>query len=55
MVQDLRLRLETAVIGRLAQVLVKGLLQRDPLSDKVHLSKPHVLVSTLFGIGEGLV
>lgn len=55
MVQDLRLCLETAVIGRLAQVLVKGLLQRDPLSDKVHLSKPHVLVSTLFGIGEGLV
>lgn len=55
MVQDLRLCLETAVIGRLAQVLIKGLLQRDPLSDKVHLSKPHVLVSTLFGIGEGLV
>ncbi|TAL77303.1 MAG: squalene synthase HpnC [Beijerinckiaceae bacterium] len=54
MVQDLRLCLETAVIGRLAQILVKGLLHRDPLSDKVHLSKPHVLVLTLFGIGEGL-
>lgn len=54
MVQDLRLCLETAVIGRLAQILVKGLLHRDPLSDKVHLSKPHVLVWTLFGIGEGL-
>lgn len=54
MVQDLRLRLETAVIGRLAQVLVGGLMRRDPLSEKVHLSKPHVLVWTLLGIGEGL-
>jgi hydroxysqualene synthase len=53
-VADLRLCLETAVIARLAKVLVRGLRQRDPLSQKVHLSKPEVLGLTLVGIGEGL-
>ncbi|MGB8276688.1 MAG: squalene synthase HpnC [Methylovirgula sp.] len=53
-VQDLRLCLETAVIARLAQVLVNGLRHRDPLSEKVHLSKPEFLAWTLVGIGEGL-
>lgn len=55
LVQDLRLSLETAVIGRLAQVLVNGLRKRDPLSEKVHLSKPEMAAVSLFGIGEGLV
>lgn len=54
LVQDLRLCLETAVIGRLAQVLVRGLEQRDPLCQKVHLSKPEALAWTLVGVGEGL-
>ena len=54
-VQDLRLGLETTVIARLAQVLVNGLRHKDPLSQKVHLSKPDFLAWTLIGIGEGLV
>ncbi len=53
-VQDLRLCLETAVIARLAKVLVRGLQRRDPLSQKVHLSKPEFLGLTLVGISEGL-
>lgn len=53
-VQDLRLGLETTIIARLAQVLVGGLRHKDPLSDKVHLSKPGFLAWTLVGIGEGL-
>ncbi|HEY1735476.1 MAG TPA: squalene synthase HpnC [Methylovirgula sp.] len=52
-VQNLRLSLETAVIARLAKVLVRGLQTRDPLSEKVHLSKPEVLGLTFVGIGEG--
>lgn len=55
LVHDLRLSLETAVIARLAQVLVNGLMKRDPLSEKVHLSKPEMAAVSLFGIGEGLV
>ncbi len=54
-VRDLRLGLETAVIARLAQRLVTLLLQRDPLSQRVHLTKPGVLTLTLFGIGAGLI
>ena len=46
-VKDLRLSLETAVIGRLAQTLVTLLQKRDPLSEKVHLSKPEFLALTL--------
>jgi squalene synthase HpnC len=53
-VEDLRLCLETAVIARLAQVLVNGLCRRDPLSQKVHLAKPEGLAWTLVGIGAGL-
>lgn len=54
-VRDLRLSLETAVIARLAQKLVSMLRQRDPLSERVHLTKPGVLALTLTGIGAGLV
>jgi squalene synthase HpnC len=54
LVRDFRLCLETAVIGRLARVLVDGLRHRDPLSETVHLAKPGVLAWTLVGIGEGI-
>ncbi|MGO9134998.1 MAG: squalene synthase HpnC [Methylovirgula sp.] len=54
LVQDLRLSLETAVIGRLAQVLVDGLCKRDPLSEKVRLTKPEFLAYTLWGMSDGL-
>ncbi|MEW6435800.1 MAG: squalene synthase HpnC [Pseudomonadota bacterium] len=54
-VKNLRLALETAVIGRLAQTLITLLKTRDPLSQKVHLSKPEVLALTLVGIGGGFI
>jgi squalene synthase HpnC len=54
-VHDLRLRLETAVIARLAKVLNDGLLTRDPLSEETHLSKPAMLGWTLVGAMEGLL
>ena len=54
-VKDLRLSLETAVIGRLAQALITLLKTRDPLSQKVHLSKPQFLALTLVGIGDGFI
>ncbi len=38
-VQDLRLSLEVAAIERLARKLVHMLLERDPLSEPVHLNK----------------
>jgi squalene synthase HpnC len=46
-VQDARLGLETGVIVRLAQKLISLLLARDPLSQRVHLSKPEVLLQSL--------
>ncbi len=54
-VKDLRLALETAVIGRLAQTLVTLLQKRDPLSAKVHLNKPEVLGWTLLGVSDGFM
>ena len=53
-VQDLRLGLETTVIARLARILVNGLRRKDPLCEKVHLSKPGFLAWTLVGVAEGL-
>ena len=38
-IQDLRLSLEVAAIERLARKLVRMLLERDPLSEPVHLTK----------------
>ena len=38
-VADTRLAMEIAAIHRLAQAIARGLLTRDPLADKVHLSK----------------
>ncbi|WP_036258985.1 squalene synthase HpnC [Methylocapsa aurea] len=50
LVQDFRLRLETAAIARLAQKLNALLLERDPLSEKVHLSKPGFIAYSCAGI-----
>jgi squalene synthase HpnC len=38
MIEDLRLALEVSVIHRLAMTLVRRLLRRDPLSERVHLN-----------------
>jgi squalene synthase HpnC len=53
-VRDLRLRLETAVIGRLARTLTRRLLARDPLRDDVHLGKAAVIGWSLVGLVDGL-
>jgi squalene synthase HpnC len=42
-VRDGRLALEIAVIQRMAESLNSGLRRRDPLSERVHHSKPEVL------------
>lgn len=39
-IRDTRLAAEVAIIQRLAEDLTAGLLQRDPLSENVHHSKP---------------
>ena len=48
-VRDRRLRLETAVIARLAAKLNGWLLARDPLSERVHLSKGDALWQAVLG------
>jgi squalene synthase HpnC len=53
-VRDFRLRLETSAIARLARRLNGMLLARDPLSERVHLSKPAFLAWTLVGVLSGL-
>jgi squalene synthase HpnC len=40
LVADTRLAMEIAAIHRLAQSIAASLIHRDPLSEKVHLSKP---------------
>jgi hydroxysqualene synthase len=50
-VQDARLGFETGVIVRLAQKLVAVLKKRDPLSERVHLSKSGMLLQALQGVG----
>ena len=54
-VKDWRLRLETAIIARLASKLNGWLLVRDPLSQPVHLSKAGALWQALLGAGGSLV
>ncbi len=54
-VHDLRLGLETAVIARLAQKLIALLMRRDPLRERVHLTKPGFLGCMLLGAGAGLM
>jgi hydroxysqualene synthase len=53
-VRDRRLRLETAVIARLARKLNSLLLERDPLSERVHLRKSGALLWSTLGIADGL-
>lgn len=54
-VRDWRLRLETAIIGQLADKLNGWLLVRDPLSEPVHLSKAGALWQALLGAAGSLV
>ncbi|WP_088347883.1 MULTISPECIES: squalene synthase HpnC [Rhodomicrobium] len=54
-VADLRLGLEIAVIQKLAITLRRMLTQRDPLSEKVHLSKAGVGGIGALAISEGLI
>ncbi len=53
-VRDWRLCLETAVIAALARKLNGWLLARDPLSERVHLSKSGALLQALLGLGTGV-
>ncbi len=54
-VRDWRLRLETAVIARLAAKLNGWLLTRDPLSQPVHLSKGGALWQAVVGTAGSLL
>jgi len=53
LVNDRRLGLEVAVINTLAHRLTRILQERDPLSQRVHLSKPAVVGLTLLGVLRG--
>ncbi len=48
-VKDTRLGLETGVIVRLAHKLIAMLMTRDPLSERVHLTKPGALLQAARG------
>jgi squalene synthase HpnC len=54
LIDDLRLSLEIAAIHRLAVVLTRGLLTRDPLSEKVHHGKAGFALTALGGIAATL-
>ncbi|MDT3684704.1 MAG: squalene synthase HpnC [Pseudorhodoplanes sp.] len=54
LVNDLRLGLEIAVIQKLARNLIGLLLQRDPLSERVHLGTSGVAALSAAGIAEGI-
>src|SRR6202035_3067960 len=53
-VRDFRLCLETAVIARLAGKLNALLLERDPMSEPVHLTKSGALAWSSIGVADGL-
>ncbi|HEX8416603.1 MAG TPA: squalene synthase HpnC [Methylobacterium sp.] len=55
LIRDTRLSLEIAAIHRLAVVLAKGLLTRDPLSERVHHGKAGFALTALGGIAATLV
>jgi squalene synthase HpnC len=48
-VKDTRLGLETGVIVRLAQRLIALLMNRDPLSERVHLTKAGAVIEAMHG------
>lgn len=50
LIDDLRLSLEIAAIHRLAVVLCRGLVERDPLSQKVHHGKAAFALTAFAGI-----
>jgi hypothetical protein len=50
LLNDRRLALEVSVINTLAHRLTRLLIERDPLSDRVHLGLPSVAGLTLVGI-----
>jgi hydroxysqualene synthase len=52
-IRDVRLALEVAVIQTLARRLVALLTKRDPLSQRVHLSKAGVVAAGLAGLVSG--
>ena len=54
-VRDFRLCLEAAVIARLAGKLNALLLERDPLSEPVHLTKSGALAWSSIGVVDGLL
>jgi squalene synthase HpnC len=54
LIQDRRLSLEVAVIQSLAEALTGKLKRRDPLSERVHASKPEALALAGLGILRGL-
>src|SRR5919109_998003 len=54
-VRNWRLGLEIAAIQRLARTLTAMLRRRDPLRQRVHLTKPGFLAVALLGAGEGLI
>lgn len=54
LIGDLRLSLEIAAIHRLAVVLCRGLMERDPLSEKVHHGKAAFALVALGGIASTL-
>jgi len=54
LVSDLRLSLEITVIQRLARTLTGMLVRRDPLSERVHLSKAGVAVTGATAIMRGV-
>ena len=53
-VNDLRFGLEIAVIYRVARTLTQRLMQRDPLSERVHLNKAEFAGVGMLGVLEGL-
>jgi hydroxysqualene synthase len=55
LVVDTRLAMEIAAIRGLARTIATGLLNRDPLSEKVHLSKAHFALIGLMAAGSVLV
>jgi hydroxysqualene synthase len=53
LINDRRLALEVSVINTLAHRLTRLLIARDPLSDRVHLSKSAIAGLTLAGVVGG--
>jgi squalene synthase HpnC len=54
-IRDFRLCLETAVIARLARKLNALLLERDPLSEPVYLTKSGAFAWSSIGVADGLL